>query len=109
MVYFKFEFSLFYFFMVCQIITSTNLKQTKEKSCFEDFDVGYSYGTIKPAEHRFMISKTFLPSGNNLAPELSLEFCPTLTFVRVSTSLRIIGPKIQRESEQEGGIFLSLV
>lgn len=47
----------------------------------------------------FIISNTLLPSGNNLAPRLSLEFCPILTSVRFSTSLCIICQKIQRESE----------
>lgn len=57
----------------------------------------------------FMITDTLLPSENNPAPEFSLEFCPTLTSVRVSTSLRTICQKFQLESEQEGGISLSLV
>lgn len=56
-----------------------------------------------------MITNTLLPSENNPAPEFSLEFCPTLTSVRVLTSLQIICQKFQRESEQEGGISLSLV
>ena len=50
MVYFKFEFSLFYFFKVFKITSSTNLRQTKDKSYFEDFELGDSYGRIKPAE-----------------------------------------------------------